>query len=228
MGGGSFLAGSGSVPVDEFVLGLARNPEPKVCFIPTAGGDSDVHLVQFYEAFQHRRCTPSHLALFTRTVVDIKGFILDKDVIYVGGGNTANMLAVWRLHGVDVALRDAWHQGVVLCGASAGGLCWFEGGTTDSFGLELAPLQDGLGFLEGSFCPHYDGEVQRRPAYHRFVEDGVIGPGYAADNFVGMHFVGTALAEVVTGVDGATAYRVELIDGHAKETRLPARMMPVA
>lgn len=226
MGGASFVPGSPSEPLDDYVIGLARSSEPKVCFIPTASGDSDAHIVLFHDAFRRRNLSTSHLALFTRTVTDIRAFLLEQDVIHVGGGNTANMLAVWRLHGVDKVLREAWDAGIVLCGSSAGALCWFEGGTTDSFGLELSPLHDGLGFLSGSFCPHYDGEAQRRPAFHRYVEHGELAPGFAADNFVGLHFVGTELDEAVSCSDDASAYRVEGVDGHAHETKIETRQLP--
>jgi dipeptidase E len=145
-------------------------------------------------------------------------------VIYVSGGNSANMLAVWRVHGVDAVLREAWDAGIVLCGPSAGGLCWFEGAVTDSFGPELALLDDGLGFLRGSFCPHYDGEPERRPTYERLIREGLV-PGYAADDAVGVHFRGTELAEVVTEREGATAYRVELVEGEVRETSLKARLL---
>jgi peptidase E len=144
----------------------------------------------------------------------------------VGGGNTANMLAVWRLHGLDVILREAWEAGVVMCGMSAGSLCWFEGGTTDSFGLDLSALRDGLGFLAGSFSPHYDGEAKRRPAYHRFIADGELANGMAADNGVGVHFVGTEFDEALSVHEGLHAFRVELVDGKVQETAIEPRVLP--
>ena len=131
-------------------MGLTGATKPKIAFLPTASGDSDEYVVRYYNSFIPKACSPSHLALFTRTVVDLRAYILDQDLVYVGGGNTANMLAVWRLHGLDVILREAWEAGVVMCGMSAGSLCWFEGGTTDSFGLDLSALRDGLGFLAGN------------------------------------------------------------------------------
>jgi peptidase E len=126
------------------------------------------------------------------------------------------MLAVWRVHGMDVALRRAWDAGVVLCGISAGMICWFEGGVTDSFG-PLAPLEDGLRFLTGTACPHYDGETNRRPTYHRLIAEGTLAPGWAAADGVGLHFVGTELRHVVASRPRARAYRVELREGHAVE-----------
>jgi peptidase E len=196
-----------------------------VCFIPTATGDQPEAIVQFYSRLAGSPADGTHLALLNRTVADIRSFLLSQDVIWVGGGNTANMLAVWRVHGVDEVLREAWDAGILLCGGSAGSLCWFECGTTDSFDLnQLAPLHDGLGFLPGSHCPHYDGEAQRRPLYHRLVADG-FPPGYAIDDDAAVHFVDTDVAEVVTARSGATAYRVERRDGQVAETPLVARQI---
>jgi peptidase E len=130
------------------------------------------------------------------------------------------MLAVWRTHGVDRALKDAWESGVILAGPSAGAMCWFEAGLTDSFGPDLGPIRDGLRFLKGSFCPHYDGEVQRRPTYTRLIAEG-FSPGYAADDGVGMHFRDGELLEVVSARPGATAYQV----GRGGENPLEARAL---
>jgi dipeptidase E len=184
--------------------------------------------VNMYARFPSSRTERSHLALFNRTVDDIDRYLLDQDLIVVGGGNTANMLAVWRVHGVDRALRAAWERGVILTGGSAGSLCWFDCGTTDSFSLyRLAPLQDGLGFLPGSHCPHYDGEEQRRPLYHQLIGAG-FPPGYAIDDDAAISFSGTTVAEVVSAREGATAYRVERRDGVVVESPLAARLLPGA
>jgi dipeptidase E len=227
MGGGGFSFGLGPDwrRLDDYVLGLTGKAMPRVCFLPTASGDADSYIVRFYSAFPATRCRPSHLALFDRKVIDLSSFLLDQDVIYVGGGNTANMLAVWRLHGVDEVLRKAWEQGIVLCGLSAGSLCWFEGGTTDSFGPDLAPLNDGLGFLAGSHCPHYDGEPKRRPSYQRYIAEGKLPPGLAADNGVALHFVDTELSDIVASHEGKCAYRVERVGDTAKETPLEPRLL---
>jgi peptidase E len=152
----------------------------------------------------------------------LRDFVLLQDVIYVAGGNTANMLAIWRVHGFDTILREAWESGVVLAGWSAGMICWFDDGLTDSFGPELRALGTGLGFLPGSACPHYDGEAERRPRYRELIQAGMPG-GYAADDRVALHFRGTELAEVVAARDDGAAYRVELVDGKVVETRLEAR-----
>jgi peptidase E len=210
-------------PLVDYLLGLTGQPRPKVCLIPTATGDHADRIVQLYAWLTGAGAECTHLALFERTVTDIRAFLLHQDLIWVGGGNTANMLAVWRIHGVDRVLREAWEAGTILCGGSAGSLCWFECGTTDSFDVNrLAPLHDGLGFLPGSHCPHYDGEAQRRPLYHRLIAEG-FPAGYAIDDEAAIRFVGTEVAEVVSARSGATAYRVELRDGEVVETALAAR-----
>lgn len=221
---GGMRAKAGERPrLVDYIVGLTGKARPKVCCIPTATGDRAESLVLFYERLSGAGAQASHLGLFSRTVKDLRGYLLAQDVIWVGGGNTANMLAVWRAHGVDVVLREAWEAGVILCGGSAGSLCWFECGTTDSFDLnELAPLHDGLGFLPGSHCPHYDGETQRRPLYHRLVAEG-FPAGYAIDDDAAMRFAGTEVAEVVSTREGTTAYRVERRDGRVVETPLEAR-----
>ena len=212
-------------PIVNYLLELANKPRARVAFLPTATGDADGTLVGMYSRFPAERSERTHLALFHRTIVDIEAYLLAQDIIWVGGGNTANMLAIWRTHGVDRALRAAWEAGVILTGGSAGSLCWFEGGTTDSFNLhELAPLRDGLGFLPGSHCPHYDGEAQRRPLYHRLIGEG-FPAGYAIDNDAAIRFVGTELREVVSAREAATAYRVERSETGVVETALEARLL---
>ena len=204
----------------SFFTGLAAKSEPRVCLIPTASADSLDHTLAFYELCRECGAVPAHLTLFNRRVSDLRAFLLAQDAVFVGGGNTASMLAVWRAHGVDTVLREAWAEGIVLGGPSAGANCWFEASITDSFGPGLAGLQDGLGLLSGSFCPHYDGEVQRRPTYTRLIAEGFT-PGYAADDGVGMHFRDGELAEVVSARPGATAYLV----GRGGENPLDARAL---
>jgi len=210
-------------PLDDFVLALTAKSRPRVLLVPTATGDADRLIVRFYGAFGASRCEPSHLQLFNIPPPDLRGLVLAQDAVFVGGGNTASMLAVWRAHGLDRILREAWEAGVVLAGSSAGSICWFEAGVTDSFRAELDGL-DCLGFLPGSNCPHYDGEEQRRPAYHRLVAEG-FPAGWAADDHCGLHFIGTELREAVSARDGAAAYRLELRDGEVVETPLPTRLL---
>ncbi len=217
MGGGGFSMEDTPL-LDDFVLGLTGVARPRVCFIGTASGDSDNYLRRYYDAFRDGRAERSHLPLFMRRGEDIGAFLLSQHVIYVGGGNTVNMLAIWREHGVDDALRAAWAAGVILCGVSAGSVCWFEHGVTDSYGPGLAPMK-GLGFLAGSHCPHYDGEANRRPRYRELVDDGTLPPGVAADDSAALHYIGDELAEVVTSRPGAGAYRVKVGAETPLETR---------
>jgi peptidase E len=229
MGGGGFQMDEEHSPLDAFVRELARHrsgrERPRACFIPTAGADGPEEVVDFYTAYS-AEAEPSHLFLFHRTVRDIRSFLLGQDLIHIGGGNTANMLAVWRLHGVDAVLHEAWQAGTVMSGMSAGAICWFEGCTTDSFGPDLQPLRDGLGILAGSYCTHYDGEAQRRPLFQRLVADGSLPAGYAVDDGAALVFRDTELVEVVTSRPAARAYRVEPTgDGSATETPLPARQL---
>lgn len=218
MGGGGFLRDDAS-PLDDFFLSLSPAPRPRVCFLPTPSGDSDRVVAAFFEAFSRRECEPSCLRLFGMPDHPAE-HLASQDAVYVSGGNTANALALWRLHGVDRALRAAWERGAVLGGVSAGANCWFESSVTDSFGPQLAPLRDGLGLLAGSFCPHYDGEELRRPVFTKLVREG-FPPGYAADDCVALHFVGTELREVVSSREGARAYRV----GPDGETPLEPRVL---
>ena len=192
--------------MEAYVLGLTGKERPRVCFLPTATGDAAERIVRFYAAFGDKVDT-AHLALFDRTVDDLRAFLLAQDVIQVGGGNTANMLAVWRVHGIDRILREAWEAGIVLTGVSAGAICWFEACVTDSFGGTDA-LHDGLGFLAGSMCPHYDSEPNRRPVFQRLVGED-FPAGYAAEDDVGLHFAGTELHAAVSAREDGRAFRVE-------------------
>jgi dipeptidase E len=188
------------------VLSLTGAERPRVLHVPTAVGDSAEGIVGFYEWLDGLG-ELSHMRFFPWPPPGLRELVLSQDAIHVSGGNTANMLAIWRVHGFDAILREAWERGVVLFGGSAGMICWFEACITDSFGPDLEGLRDGLGFLAGSACPHYDGEELRRPRYRELVDAG-FPEGIAADDGVGIHYVGTDLREVVTCRPGATAYRV--------------------
>jgi len=224
LGGSSLLPGSTDGPLHQYLLDLTGESYPRVCFIGTASGDDPGYLAAFYGWFA-RRAQATHLGLFDRRVGDIAAFLAEHDLVYVGGGNTANMLAIWRAHGVDVALRRAWEAGVILAGASAGATCWFEGGTSDSFGPELVALRDCLGFLPGSFCPHYDSESTRRPVYNELVATGTLPGGYAADDGVGLLFSGTGLVEVVAAMPETRAFRLERTRGGVEETSIKPRLL---
>jgi dipeptidase E len=208
IGGGGFLDGFENLALENFILGLANKPRAKVCFVPTASGDSEEYLLKFYASFARLPGTATHLPLFRLAVTDLRSYLLGQDIVYVGGGNTRNMLVLWHEWGLDVILREAWEKGTILCGISAGSICWFEQGLSDSVAAgELRPLIC-LGFLQGSNCPHYDGEALRRPYYQRFVCEGSMTGGYAADDWVGLHFVGSKLHQVVSPKPNANAYEV--------------------
>ena len=200
----------------DYVLGLARGSS--VLHVPTAGMENPYATVDWLERLRGR-AELSVLRFNPWPPDDLLEFALEHDVILVGGGNTANMLAVWRVHGFDNVLREAWKRGVVLSGWSAGMICWFEAGVTDSFGPRLAGMRDGLGFLAGSACPHYDGEERRRPVYQRLVGEG-FPAGIALDDAAGVHYVGTELHEVVSSVPGSGGYVVDADGERPLEARI--------
>ena len=217
---GHILAIGGGDGFVELMLTLAGKPRPRLCYLATAVADDPGRIVGFYERVHGLDCEPYHVRLFG-VPERPAALVASADAVLVAGGNTANMLALWRLHGIDRALREIWERGGVLGGASAGANCWFEGCVTDSFSAELDPLEDGLGFLTGSFCPHYDGEELRRPAFTRFVAEGALPPGVACDDFAAALYRGTELVEIVATRDGAQGYRVSA-DG---EEPLTARLL---
>jgi dipeptidase E len=205
--------------LEDYIFELTGKEPPRVLFVPTAVADAPDLTLWGYSALGDR-ARVSHVSFFPWPPPDLRKVALEQDVIFVSGGNTANALAIWRTHGFDQILREAWEAGVVLTGWSAGMLCWFEAGVTDSFGPELQGMRDGLGFLSGSACPHYDGEAERRPVYTKLVAEG-FPPGLAADDCVALRFDGTELAEVVTARPGAGAYRVSA----AGEVPIEARLL---
>lgn len=204
----------------RFLAGLTAKERPRVLYIGTASAEDPTFALVTYDRFAGF-ADVSRLEFFPWPPEDLRSTVLDQDLIFVGGGNTANMLAIWRLHGVDKLLAEAADGGIVLSGSSAGGICWFEHGVTDSFGPQLAPMEC-LGFLAGSFCPHWDDEENRRPVYHELLEGG-FPAGYAADAGVGLQFVDGELREAVACDEGSRAYRLELRDGEVVETPIPAR-----
>jgi dipeptidase E len=230
LGGGGFSMERSSSLLDDYILSLAGPARPRVCFLPTASGDADHYVVRFYRRFAPC-CHASHVSLFRRdqgtsgVEDDLASHLLAQDVIYVGGGNVVSMLGAWRAYGLDEILRDAWRRGIVLCGPSAGSLCWFAEALSAFHG---APRRvSGLGLLPYSNCVHYDAEPARRAEYHRFVGDGMR-PGFAADDGVALHFRGTLLERVVSARAHAFAYRVEPVGKSVSEfplavTELDAR-----
>ncbi len=218
-------------PLLDFALDLARpQGRPRLCFVNTAGGDQMWWNAACHAMYYERDVEVSCLSLFPMpNVTDMTEHLLAQDAVWVGGGSTSNLLALWRLHGLDVIFRSCWDAGVVLAGVSAGSLCWHIGGTTDSFGTELRPVTNGLGFLPFSNTVHYDMEEQRRPLFHRLIADGVLPAGYATDNSVGLLYRGTEMTEAVAEVAGPGAYHVvRSTDGHAVETRIEPRLLPGA
>ena len=223
-GGGGFSMESGNPLLDDYVLGLTGTDRPKVCFLPTASGDADHYLVRFYRTFAASGCIPSHLSLFRRErgAEDMRAFLLDQDLIYVGGGSVISMLAVWRAHGVDRILRECWESGVVLCGLSAGSLCWFSEGVT-SFHGEVRSYR-GLGLLPWSNCVHYGDDAGRREAYHEYLVRGMC-PGYAAADGAALHFAGPRMVSAIASRPNAQAWCVGDGGEQVVETPLPIRYL---
>jgi peptidase E len=221
MGGGGFLMEPDNLLLDHYVLSAAAVPQPRVCFVGTASGDAQSFLDRFYTAFGTLECRPTHLSLFKPPTADLRSYVFEQDVIYVGGGNTRALLVLWREWGLDAILRAAWLSGIVMAGISAGSICWFEQGLSDSvIPNALAPLNC-LGFLAGSNCPHYDGEADRRPVYQRCVREGTLKAGYAADDGAALHFIGADLKAVVSSRQSARAYSVRLNGAEIEEAALP-------
>jgi peptidase E len=215
-------------PIINYALSLTGKERPKFCYVATAGGDNPSEILAVYGAFAGSDDVEvSHLELFAMpNVPDPREHLLSQDVIWVGGGSVANLLAVWRVHSLDEVLREAWDRGIVLGGVSAGSICWHLGGTTDSFGLELRAVTNGLGLLPYSNGVHYDSEDRRRPLFQKLIGDGTLPDGYATDDGVGLHFVGTELREAVSDEPKAAAYRVERTgDGQVRETIITPRLL---
>jgi dipeptidase E len=206
LGGGGFSMEPDNPLLDLYILKQAKKTMPKICFIPTASGDSDHYISRYYNFFHKQNCKPSHLSLFKPPTRDLEGVILEKDIIYVGGGNTRNLLVLWKEWGLDHILRKAWNEGIVLAGISAGSICWFEEGVTDSFGEGLEPMKC-LGFLKGSHCPHYDGESDRRHSYHKLMYSRAIQAGIAADDGVAIHYIEQNISNIVSSRPKAKAYK---------------------
>ena len=219
-GGGGFSMESGNPLLDDYVLSLTGAARPKVCFLPSASGDADHYIVRFYRAFPAHRCEASHISLFRREQgpEDLREHLLSQDLIYVGGGSVISLLGVWRAHGIDAILREAWERGVVLCGLSAGSLCWFAEAVT---GFHGAPRQvEGLGLLPFSNCVHYEaGNTGRRRAYHELIGAGMRS-GYAAEDGAALHFTGTELSRVVSSRPLARGYRLDAVGGRVVEMQI--------
>jgi peptidase E len=224
MGGGGFSMEPENLSLDRYILEQTHKPNPKVCFVPTASGDADSYILNFYKSFSTLPCRPNYLSIFKPPSADIEGFVLEQDVIYVGGGNTRSLMALWREFGLDQFLFKAYQAGTVLAGISAGANCWFEDCSTDSLPGEFQPLTC-LGYLKGSFCPHYDSDPERRPSYHRLIGEGALKGGLAADDGAAVHFIDEELVQVVSSRTTAKAYRVKRNGDQVQEETLESHYL---
>ena len=224
MGGGALPVELDNLLLVRYFLAQTRRRKPRVAFIGAAHGDTDAGRLRFYAGFSQFECRPTHLPLFARTPRDLESLVLEQDAIFVGGGNTKSMLAVWRDWGLDRILRTAWERGVVLGGVSAGSICWFENGVTDSVAGPLTALPC-LGFLSGSNCPHYDSEPLRRPTFQKLIASGNLPDGVAADDGVGLHYIDGRLAHVVSSRPRAKGFRITRGGKRAVERQLTTRYL---
>lgn len=211
----------------RYMAALTGKDRPRLCYLPTASADRESGMIRWFQ-----NCAPldvepyvqrSFIASYT-TELSWEDIFLSMDGIVVSGGNTLNQQAIWKAQGIDQVLREAWNRGIVLGGASAGSLCWFEEGTTDSRPQLLTKVEC-LGFIPGSHSPHYDGEAQRRPTYHRLIQSGEMKPGYACDNNAGLYFEGQEVERVVATVEGAKCYYVHMDGGRVVEDVLEPEMI---
>lgn len=224
MGGGGFSMEPDNLALDRYVLSQSNVKRPAICFLPTASGDADGYVLNFYKAFSTLECQPTYLSLFRLPTADLEGYLLAQDVIYVGGGNTRSMLALWREWGLDEVLRKAYAAGIILAGISAGANCWFEQCSTDAVPGILGAL-DGLGLLRGGFCPHYDGEAERRPSLHRMIAEERVRSSYAADNSAAAHFINEQFFVAVSSTVNARVYRVWKEGNDAQEEVMETRYL---
>ncbi|MGM7703268.1 Type 1 glutamine amidotransferase-like domain-containing protein [Pseudalkalibacillus sp. Hm43] len=223
MGGGGFSMEPDNLLLDQYILEQANQKKPKICFIPTASGDAEGYIERFMTAFNTLECEPSYLSLY-KPPQSIEAFVMSQDIVYVGGGNTKNLLALWKEWGLDTILYRAWKSGRILAGLSAGSICWFEQGLTDSYPGKISPITC-LGFLKGSNCPHFDGEETRRPSYHRLLSEGKVKEGIAADDGVALHYVDGELMGIVSSRQEAYAYHMRVKEGTVTEERLNPRYL---
>jgi dipeptidase E len=226
IGGSAFSGEPQNLALDQYILKQTGKSRPRVLLIPTARGDDADYVAKFYAAYAALDARPAHLPFFQRTP-DLRELVLAQDAIFVGGGNTRSMLAVWRGWGLMELLEEASAAGVFLAGVSAGAICWFEQGVTDSWADRLRPLEC-MGWLPGSCCPHYDGEAERRPAYHSLLLAGQLKPGYAIEDGVAAHFTNGKLTRIVSKNAGSRAYYVSVVDGKVREHALdPLLLSPL-
>ncbi|MDA7729718.1 peptidase E [Gammaproteobacteria bacterium] len=218
IGGGGFGRSLGELRIEKYIINQSKSKNPKICFIPTATGDDNGYINNFYRAFNSLACIPSDISFFKRTI-DLRKHILDQDIIFVGGGNTKSMLAVWREWGLDVILKEAYDKGVIMSGVSAGAICWFEQGITDSWSHDLA-IMDCLGFVNGTCCPHYDEEPNRRPFVSRALKNKSIDSCISIEGFNALHLVDDSPKYSVAFKDNNDTYNVVLKNGEVSEDQI--------
>ena len=215
IGGGGFGRSPGEGLIEKYILDQSEKNDPKICFIPTATGDNEAYKVNYYSTFSKLHCSPSHLDLFKRTP-NLKDLILKQDIIFVGGGNTKSMLAVWKDWGLDLLLKEAYEKGVIMSGVSAGAICWFDQGVTDSWAEDLK-IMDCLGFIEGACCPHYDEEPQRKPSLNKFITEKVLKSCYAVDGGCALHIEDEEEFKSVVFSKNKNSFLVEVKDNKVTE-----------
>ncbi|MCB0327364.1 MAG: peptidase E [Bdellovibrionales bacterium] len=206
IGGGGFRLEPDNLLLETYILSLCAIEKPKVGFLPTASADNQEYIEAFHKSFTKLGAIPSHLSLFTPHTKDLKQYIENLDILFVGGGNTKNMLALWREWNLIDPIRNAYDQGTVMAGVSAGSICWFEQGVTDSYGVSLESLEC-MGILKGSNCPHYDSEVERKPRYHQLLKQGMK-PGFAAEDGVALHFKNEVFYQAISNRPDGQAFEV--------------------
>ena len=215
IGGGGFGRSPGEGLIEKYILDQSEKNDPKICFIPTATGDNEAYKVNYYSTFSKLHCSPSHLDLFKRTP-NLKDLILKQDIIFVGGGNTKSMLAVWKDWGLDILLKEAYEKGVIMSGVSAGAICWFDQGVTDSWAEDLK-IMDCLGFIEGACCPHYDEEPQRKPSLNKFITEKALKSCYAVDGGCALHIEDEKEFKSVVFSKNKNSFLVEMKDNKVAE-----------
>lgn len=217
MGGGGFSMEPENPLLDNYILQQSKQSTPKICFVGTASGDAEAYIDEFYKAFETKKCIPSHLNLFKNIPTDIEKFLLNQDIIYVGGGNTRNLLLLWEAWGLNEIFKKAYLKGIILSGLSAGAICWFEQGLTDSFPNEICAL-NGLSFLKGSYCSHFDGDKERQEIYKNKIKNKEIKNGFACDDGVALHFINGNLHQIISSRNKAKAYNFKLKENKLIET----------
>ena len=224
MGGGGFSMEPDNPLLDQYIVKQARRSNPSVCFFPHATDDASRYVLNFYKAFTRLNVRPTYLSLFTPPTTDLESFLLEQDIIYVGGGNTKSMLALWREWKLDEILYKAYQNGTVLAGISAGANCWFQECSTDSLPGKLSMLPC-LGMIKGSFCPHYDGESERRPSLHKLIGENLMIPGYAADDGAAAHFIDDRFSGAISSRPLAKLYKINKVDGQVSEEIIETRFL---